>query len=333
MVGFYKMEPAVWDATTAALTLEEEAAYLRICNAIYSAERGCPALPRVLAGMFRCSTRKACSIVDSLIAKGKVYQQDGALMNEKAAREIAAIQKKKGKKNEPNTAPSGNEPDANLSPSSDEPDVNPERNDATLDDKSLKSAELSNGDDPPKTRLEEKKTREDLIKIAFEAFWKAYPRRRQECGSLTRGGKKAAFDEFKKLSAGDRQLAVDGLPGFTRLYPDDSRAVCDAVRYFTKQRWLDVEGIDDKPTEFIPWPKGEIRKAVQRLDKLIGRGSFKAWFLRNGRCVISERGDGVAISVRSDIAEREIRKRFYSELNTAFGFNNYVFVTEKKAAA
>ena len=33
MSSFYKMEPAAWDFGTADLTLEQEAAYLRIVNA------------------------------------------------------------------------------------------------------------------------------------------------------------------------------------------------------------------------------------------------------------------------------------------------------------
>ena len=37
-MSFYKMDPGAWDFGTAELSLEEEAAYLRIVNAIHKIE-------------------------------------------------------------------------------------------------------------------------------------------------------------------------------------------------------------------------------------------------------------------------------------------------------
>lgn len=84
MSSFYKMDPAAWDFGTAGLSLEEEAAYLRIINAIHKHDGPVPNIDRVLAGMFRCSTRKARALIDALIAAGKITIEGGQIWNDRA---------------------------------------------------------------------------------------------------------------------------------------------------------------------------------------------------------------------------------------------------------
>jgi len=84
MSGFYKMDPSKWDFGTSDLSLEEEAAYLRIVNAIHKHDGPVPDNDRVLAGMFRTSTRKARALVDALIKAGKLTVEDDKIWNEKA---------------------------------------------------------------------------------------------------------------------------------------------------------------------------------------------------------------------------------------------------------
>lgn len=88
MSSFYKMDPAAWDFGTTNLSLEEEAAYLRIVNAIHKHDQSVPDNDRVLAGMFRCSTRKARALVAALVAAGKVQIGDGKITNEKAISDL-----------------------------------------------------------------------------------------------------------------------------------------------------------------------------------------------------------------------------------------------------
>lgn len=78
------MDPAAWDFGTADLSLEEEAAYLRIVNAIHKHDGPVPNLDRVLAGLFRTSTRKARALVEALIVAGKLFVEDGKIWNERA---------------------------------------------------------------------------------------------------------------------------------------------------------------------------------------------------------------------------------------------------------
>lgn len=88
MSNFYKMDPAKWDFGTVDLTLEEEAAYLRIVNAIHKHDGPVPNNDRVLAGLFRTSTRKARTLVDALVAAKKVMIEDGHIWNERARSDL-----------------------------------------------------------------------------------------------------------------------------------------------------------------------------------------------------------------------------------------------------
>ena len=84
MSSFYKMDPAAWDFGTSELSLEQEAAYLRIVNAIHKHDGPVPNNDRVLAGLFRTSTRKARALLDSLVDAGKVTVEDGKIWNDRA---------------------------------------------------------------------------------------------------------------------------------------------------------------------------------------------------------------------------------------------------------
>ncbi len=88
MSDFYKMDPAAWDFGTANLTLEQEAAYLRIVNAMHKHKGPVPDNDRVLAGLFRSSTRKARSLVKALVDAGKVKIDAGYISNDRAVSDL-----------------------------------------------------------------------------------------------------------------------------------------------------------------------------------------------------------------------------------------------------
>jgi uncharacterized protein YdaU (DUF1376 family) len=88
MADFYKMDPALWDVRTSNLTLDQEAAYLRIVNAIHKHKSPVPNNDRVLAGMFRVSTRKARALVNSLIDAGKISIEGEYITNERAVSDL-----------------------------------------------------------------------------------------------------------------------------------------------------------------------------------------------------------------------------------------------------
>jgi len=82
------MDPSAWDFGTADLSLEEEAAYLRIVNAIHKHEAPVPDNDRVIAGLFRTSTRKARTLVQALVKAGKLTIEDGKIWNERARSDL-----------------------------------------------------------------------------------------------------------------------------------------------------------------------------------------------------------------------------------------------------
>lgn len=89
MSDWYKMNPVDWNEGTNVLTLEQEAAYLRICNAIYIAGGPISDNSFVVAGLLRCNDRKAKRLVSELVEAGKIHIQDGSISNRRAIDEVS----------------------------------------------------------------------------------------------------------------------------------------------------------------------------------------------------------------------------------------------------
>jgi len=90
MSDWYKMNPVDWNEGTNSLSLEQEAAYLRICNAIYIAGGPISNNAFVVAGLLRCNDRKAKRIVSELVEAGKLTIEDGSIGNRRALDEVSA---------------------------------------------------------------------------------------------------------------------------------------------------------------------------------------------------------------------------------------------------
>jgi uncharacterized protein YdaU (DUF1376 family) len=88
-MSWYKMNPIDWNDGTDDLTLEQEAAYLRICHAIYITERPIRANGFVIAGLLRCGERKATRLLEELVEAGKLVIEDGLIANRRALDEVA----------------------------------------------------------------------------------------------------------------------------------------------------------------------------------------------------------------------------------------------------
>lgn len=88
---FYKMEFDAWDEGTVELTLEEEAAYLRLCHQMYRRKGPVPNSDRMLCSLWRCHQNKARPLLQKLIAKGKIaVTADGGLTNLRVLGELEA---------------------------------------------------------------------------------------------------------------------------------------------------------------------------------------------------------------------------------------------------
>jgi uncharacterized protein YdaU (DUF1376 family) len=88
---FYKMEYDAWDEGTVDLSLEEEAAYLRLCHQMYRRKGPIPNSDRLLCALWRCHQNKARPLLQKLIAAGKVHvTPDGHLTNTRVTQEVDA---------------------------------------------------------------------------------------------------------------------------------------------------------------------------------------------------------------------------------------------------
>jgi len=85
---FYKMDYEAWDEGTDALSLELEAAYLRLCHQLYRRKAAIPSAPATLARIWRCHPNKARKLLGDLLAAGKVAEIDGHLTNTRVTREL-----------------------------------------------------------------------------------------------------------------------------------------------------------------------------------------------------------------------------------------------------
>lgn len=93
MSDWYKMFPIDWNDGTTNLTLEQEAAYLRICNAIYMTGGPIPNNKFVLAGLFRCDARRALRLLNDLIEAEKVIVEGASIRNRRADDELSNRQR------------------------------------------------------------------------------------------------------------------------------------------------------------------------------------------------------------------------------------------------
>src|SRR5690554_5669958 len=89
MSDWYKMNPVDWNDGTDDLTLEQEAAYLRLCHAIYITERPIRDNGFIVAGLLRCNERKAKRLISELVEAGKITVEHGLISNRRAAEEIS----------------------------------------------------------------------------------------------------------------------------------------------------------------------------------------------------------------------------------------------------
>jgi uncharacterized protein YdaU (DUF1376 family) len=87
---FYKMDFEAWDEGTIDLSLEQEAAYLRLCHQMYRRHGAIPNSKRLLCVIFRCGHTKATALLKGLIQAGKiVLTDDGMLANHRVSKELA----------------------------------------------------------------------------------------------------------------------------------------------------------------------------------------------------------------------------------------------------
>jgi hypothetical protein len=91
MALWYRFEISAWNIGTDDLTLEQEAAYLRIVNATHLHQEAIKDNMRVLGGLWRCHERRAKRLRQELIDAGKLVSAGGRLFNPRALEEAKSF--------------------------------------------------------------------------------------------------------------------------------------------------------------------------------------------------------------------------------------------------
>jgi uncharacterized protein YdaU (DUF1376 family) len=257
---FYKMDFRAWNIGTVDLTLEQEAAYLRLCHAMYDVGGPVPNSARFLMGIFRCGNAKAAALVRQLIEAGKLaVTADGKLFNQRVSEELRdreevsstrRIAGQKGglaRREKTEWTPSDVRVTPECTPS--DPRLHPEcyPSDPRVDasnplktnepDKALASKLLSRGEERRGEHSSEttspRNAREDgFPPKAFAEFWVAYPHK---------VGKHAAETAFAKVRQRGSVSFADlmaGLDRYVKSKPLD-RAWCNPATWLNQGRWTD----------------------------------------------------------------------------------------------
>lgn len=90
---WYKRNPKKFIRGVRGMGPDLIGAYAVILDLIYEDEDSCPNDPHWLGGILGCNSRKAAALVDGLIRRGKLYEEDGRLFNDKATSELEDRQK------------------------------------------------------------------------------------------------------------------------------------------------------------------------------------------------------------------------------------------------
>ena len=91
MAEWYKLQISDWNEGTSDLTLEQEAAYLRVVNAIRQTEKPVRYDFFVLGGLWRCNERKAKRILSELVDVGKLSIDGRSIINRRAVDEASNL--------------------------------------------------------------------------------------------------------------------------------------------------------------------------------------------------------------------------------------------------
>ena len=300
---YYRMFPREWDDGTAPLTLEQEGALLRICNAINS--RGQP-LPDDEAGdremMHRCrvSLRKWRAIKAALAAAGKITLCDGKIYQDRALAEVdhradmaearAENGAKGGRKRAENRVKTARKQSENEIASNKNNDIAQAYPEPEPDSPTAKADR--GGEKPP------------LHSESFETFWSVYP--------MTEGvSRRKAETEWQALSPDERDAAIAALPRFAVIQAKRDAPFCPApAKWLAEKRFETV--LPEKPRSVTALRPAELTDSAEhkflsecRNDMASGwdywiSGGFQIVEF-NGQtvCVVSRRIDEFSAAFRS----------------------------------
>lgn len=224
MSRFYKMDPARWNTGTDNLSLEQEAAYLRVVNAIHLHDHPIRNNGRVLAGLWRCNERKAKRLLQELLDLGKLMIEGDFISNRRAAEDLS-IRSQLSVERQSAGHRGGIESGKVRA--------------KVLKDNDLTQASAS-------TRIEENRREErtpkppkgaDDVEEEFEEWWKHVPRK------VGKGAARRAFKSARKKA--DLATLRSAIRSFAlSVQHKDAQFICHPSSWLNGERWSDQEGVD-----------------------------------------------------------------------------------------
>lgn len=229
MSEFYKLNIADWNIGTDGLSLELEAAYLRIVNAINLYDQPIRDNLRVLAGMWRCNERKAKRIRQCLIDAEKIWTEDGFILNERAVNDVStrrALRVERASAGRRGGIESGKVRRKIL--------------------KNKESREALGLTRIEENRIEEKtppkppKGGSDIEQEEFDEWYGHYPRK------VAKGAARRAFRKARKLAEqADLLSAAKSYAASTA--GKDKEFIAHPATWLNGERWLDSDKVNDAP--------------------------------------------------------------------------------------
>ncbi|MCE4223424.1 YdaU family protein [Methylobacterium sp. C25] len=229
---FYKMDFEAWDEGTDELTLEQEAAYLRLCHQLYRRKAAIPSAATTLARIWRCHPNKARKLLVDLVEAGKVVERDGHLTNTRVTRELDARETRRtqqadaghigGTQAQDNRRKSLKTNDADVA-------VAPTPVGAKSSRERVRGRDRDQIEAEP---LSDPRADSAFPPRAFDEFWAAYPHK------VGKDAARRAFDIVRRSDRVSFAEIVDGLARYKASKPP-TRDWCHPTTWLNQGRWAD----------------------------------------------------------------------------------------------
>lgn len=226
MADWYKMFPVDWNDGTTNLTLEQEAAYLRICNAIYISGGPIPNNKFVLAGLFRCDARRAVRLLNELVEAQKVIVDGPLIRNRRADDELTTRQRLS---NDRQTAGKRGGIASGISRANSLKNKEPGEASASSQSNEIRGDKIRGDKKETDASASAKKVALSGDSAWWDEFWSAYPHK---------VGKADAVKAFKRAAGRvDRETMMAGLRRY--IAKTDDRPWCNPSTWLNQDRWSD----------------------------------------------------------------------------------------------
>ncbi|WP_187273417.1 DUF1376 domain-containing protein [Methylobacterium sp. WL19] len=229
---FYKMDYEAWDEGTDELTLEQEAAYLRLCHQLYRRKASIPSTPATLGRIWRCHPNKAKKLLADLIGAGKIVEKDGHLSNTRVTRELDDRETRRTQQSDAGhiggTRSGDNRRKSLKTNDRDVADASSvaKRNEAEREKEGEEKGQIEAA--PPSVAQVEAA----FPAHAFELFWTRYPHK------VGKDAARKAFDIVRRSGRVTMVALLSGLDRYKATKPP-TRDWCHPTTWLNQGRWAD----------------------------------------------------------------------------------------------